>query len=236
MGISAQLDHFPIASATLLQERSLLTRREDKFVLPIDLLSQFLPAMVGDYQVVRCGSLGLVDYETLYLDSDDQYLYQMRETGVRQKVRLRRYTQRQVCYLEVKSKTTDGIRSKERTKHEYACNELSLGDRDFVRTHIRGIDMLPSSVSLTPQVVVRYQRITFLRTRRTERMTLDLGLHYLHEGGVTHLDDVVVEVKRPPVHEPSVAVDWLYDHGVAASAFSKYKTGLSLRGNTAQGV
>ncbi len=232
------LDHFQVASIALLQERSLLTRKEDKFLLPIGLVAQFLPAMTGDYQLLVSGYSGIVNYETLYFDSDEQHLFKTRRgSGLRQKVRLRRYIQRAICYLEVKSKTADGIRSKERMEHDYACNELSRGDQDFLRTHVQGIAELPNSASLRPQVVVGYQRITFLCTQRMERLTLDLGLHYHNDGEVKYLDDViVVEVKRPPAHEPSVAANWLYDHGIAASAFSKYKTGLSLRANTAKSV
>lgn len=229
ISLDRALPSFQLATIEQLQSRALLTRFEDKFILPVALLSEFLVDMALHYlRIPLSSSCEMEDYETVYFDTQDMQLYRhgQRVPSQRQKVRLRRYRQRRCCFLEVKSKDNKGTTRKVRTVHDYCDDSLTLSDREFVHQQL----FVPKP-ELFPQATVRYKRLSCLSTVSMERITVDCSLQYLQAMGSMNLSGaVIVESKRSDRTQPSFAQSWLQEHGIFPSVFSKFKTGLWLRG------
>ncbi len=223
-----QLQSFEVASCAMLIKRGLLHRSEDKFILATEDLEAFLKVMASSYQIILSAGERLTQYGTTYLDTDDLGIYRYGTTNtLRQKVRLRRYPQRNLCFLEVKSKRPDGSSSKVRLKRPMESVELQPEEHQFIQSHLSHYEPL-----LSPQVVVQYCRISFLSKASMERMTVDFNIRYSHNRRVSHLgSSVVIEVKRPPSKPTSIAYDWLHKNGLSPAAFSKFKFGLWLQGH-----
>lgn len=222
------LSQFSTASDLLLRKRSLLSRREDKFILSLEALPSFLAAMPSHYHVLRAAGEAGLTYETLYLDSDDLPLLELGHAlSARSKIRIRRYPSRGLCYLEVKSRDISGLTTKHRLLRGNCAPVLETRDWNFIRTHVPQV-----RDDIRPQVCVRYRRLSFLSLLSQERLTVDLQLHYWEDDREEWLQEAaVVEVKRPPNGAPSQAIRWLAKNQIAVSQFSKYRTGLWLRGH-----
>jgi len=228
--MSASLAHFTKASQQLLRTRELLTRCEEKFILPLSEVADFLALMPTHYHVLPIGrSVRAEDYETLYFDSSELQLYRRGlQHKPAHKVRLRRYGFRKLSFLEVKTKGIDGNTSKVRRVHDHHSTSLSESDLRFVHNNTNG-----RQLQLSPQVVVQYKRMTFLSVSSMERMTIDFGIRYLQNVGTLSLQGaVVIEIKRTNTGQHSAAECWLRDNQICSSPFSKFKAGLFLRGET----
>ncbi len=227
--MSAPLAHFTDASQRLIQARKLLTRREEKYILPLSDVTDFLALMPTHYHMLAVGrSVRAEDYETLYFDSSDLRLYHRGLADrAAHKVRLRRYGFRRLSFLEVKTKDGNGDTSKVRRAHDYLSKSLCKTDLQFIDNNIGG-----PRLQLSPQVVVQYQRMTFFSVSSMERMTIDFGIRYMQDVGALSLRGaVVIEIKRTGTEQHSAAECWLRDKNIPKSRFSKFKAGLLLRGD-----
>ncbi|MBL4633596.1 MAG: VTC domain-containing protein [Kofleriaceae bacterium] len=226
--MSASVLHFTKASPQLLRTRDLLTRREEKFVLPLSAVPEFLSLMSTNYHLLAIGqSIPAEDYETVYFDSSDLQLYRRGlQTPPIHKVRLRRYGHRRLSFLEVKTKEENGDTSKVRMSHDYLSNTLRDIDLHFIYNAIGACHF-----QLSPQIIVQYKRMTFLSVASMERMTIDFSIRYLQDMRAISLQDsVVIEIKRTDTEQHSAAECWLRDKNIRKSPFSKFTAGLLLRG------
>ncbi len=226
--MSAPLVHFTNASQRLIQARELLTRCEEKYILPLSDVADFLALMPTHYHMLAIEkSVRAEDYETLYFDSPDLHLYHRGlADSLAHKVRLRRYGFRRLSFLEVKTKDRAGDTSKVRRAHDYLSNSLCNTDLQFIHNTIGG-----QRLQLSPQVVVQYKRMTFFSVSSMERMTIDFGIRYMQDLGALSLRGaVVIEIKRTNTEQHSAAECWLRDKNIGKSPFSKFKMGLLLRG------
>lgn len=222
---------FESASPTLLRSRTLLSRIEHTYLVPLHTASAFLAAIEDDYCVLRtpynARPCEAMPYETVYYDSQELSLYQLGHMpqATDRKVRIRKYPARGLSFLEVKSTSPEGRTTKERRLRPMSAAAISSDELGFLNAH------LPAQVPrLCRQVSVRYERSTLLARRVEERITLDVGLRYEHGAQSTQLQDMaIVEVKQLPAAEPSRAHQWLIRASNHPGGFSKYQTGLWLR-------
>lgn len=219
------LGQLDVATAALLSERSLLRRVDSKFVVPRSRIFDLLDAFRGDFSVVLSDGSPSASYETLYYDTPELALYHAHRRGrrPRSKVRVRHYAERDVCFLEVKTKDRYDVTDKQRVAHDSRQFGLTDSDRGMLATAIG------THEPLVPQIWVDFHRVTLVGVASEERVTLDLGLAFAMDDRETAFDDVVIaELKQPRFSLRSPGMHAFRELGVRPFRVSKYCVGVSL--------
>lgn len=223
------LEGFEPASLELLDERSLMRRADSKFVLRDDDLITLLPALRPHYKLLLANGNALARYETLYFDTDDLRCFHDHRRGSRPrfKVRMRHYKDRDLTFLEVKTKRSDYLTDKQRRPHQTGT-DLSDDDLRFISEWCD----VPTE-SLREQVWTNFRRITLVGDDTAERITIDTQLELVDGTRREELPGVVImEVKQAPFNVRTPAMRALRDAGKRRVSASKYCTAnVLLRGN-----
>ena len=156
----------------LVAERELHERADSKYVLTPGEAAALVGALADGYAVLRAGEGPVARYRTLYYDTPELDSFHAHRRGyrVRHKVRVRHYADRQVSYLEVKTRRNDLHTAKFRRERAYGDEMLDADDQAFV-TSQTGI-----ARAVQPQAGTRFRRITLLGLRDNERITVDVEL------------------------------------------------------------
>lgn len=204
----------------------LLNRVDTKFVTTTDGLEKLLQMAAGSYFIQEIEGKKMMPYTTLYFDTlaCDMYSRHQRGCKTRQKIRVRRYENSGVNFLEVKRKNNKGRTDKKRIQvPEYTP------DLDNYREFLSEKSWYGQAV-LKPKLSNAFRRITLVNNAMTERLTIDLELRFHNEETGRDYDMgplVVVEVKRDGLtHSP--VLDMLKELRIKQSGFSKYCIGMSL--------
>lgn len=154
----------------------LMNRIDTKFVTTLDMLEQLLRMAEPDYRVLVTESGRISPYDSVYYDTADKAMYMMHHNGmlVRTKVRTRTYAGAGQSFLEVKRKNNHRRTKKKR---------MAIADADGWMSDPKAAAFLmeksgyqPSSLS--PALRTMFSRITLVNKRMTERLTIDMGLHF----------------------------------------------------------
>ena len=226
-GLDAIVSRFELASPSMLGDRRLLRRVDTKFFLPTGALVWILNSVARDYRILAQQGQDervLARYRTIYLDTPDLRCFHDHRCGrlPRQKVRLRRYLDRDETYFEIKSKQVNGQTNKYRLALEGPDAELGDQARRLVALHTS----LPFD-ALEPTMVVDYHRMTLLAIHDLERVTIDVGLDFRGSSPGFNFDHVaIVEVKQPALCRQTPIMQALRTHRVYPSGGSKYCTAM----------
>ncbi len=191
-GRSALAD-FEVATEDLLQARALQKRVDTKFLLPRGDLPALFERLKPKFAVVLSSGSTVAHYETLYYDIDEKGFYRdhLRGRRPRVKVRVRRYVERGVCFLELKKKDKYGVISKFRRPRGYESLALDDADRAWL------VEQLGADVQPTPSLRIDFPRATLVGRDSHERLTVDLGVHFSMYGAGVSLDVIgFVELKQ----------------------------------------
>lgn len=222
------LNSFVTVSLEELSRVSLLHRVDSKYLLPGAKVEPFLKSLNFKYRVLTIADNTLFSYRTLYYDTDRYRFFHEHHNGKagRYKVRSREYVTGGLYFDEVKLKTNKGKTFKYRQKRGTFSQTL---DPDFTSFVAR---FLPSEVdSLVPRITVYYDRVTFVDTAFSERMTVDTNVRFEFNGTITHLGDVgIVELKQDRGNLSSPARLHLRDMRIKQTGCSKYCVGLVMSG------
>lgn len=221
----AALERSPWAVPALVAERGMQRRAEVKFVMPEDDATALVRVLAPDYALLPAGSALIATYRSLYFDTAELDLFHAHRRGrrVRQKVRIRHYPDRELSFLEVKTRTTEDQTVKARRERLYGDSVLHPDDREFVRA------ACPVAGHLEPQVWVTYRRITLLGIQAEERVTVDFDVQVLGTAGGGRLKDVaVIEVKQARSNRASAAMMALRRGGWHPRWVSKYCAAIAL--------
>lgn len=216
-------------SITLDEMKSirLMDRIDSKYVAPVSLLPELLKRMTPYFRVQTQNGIILADYSTQYLDTKDLQMYQMHQNGKlnRQKVRIRSYVDNAHSYLEIKNKNNKGRTSKIRVQVPVA-SVASVYDLSNEITFLQENSLFPVE-TLVPSLSNRFNRITCVNNRKTERITIDLGLTFRNEitGKETCFDDLVILELKQDGWQHSDFRDILLDLRIKQTPFSKYCMG-----------
>jgi hypothetical protein len=231
--LSSALDGFAEASLDLLRARLLLDRVDRKYLLSMSLLSEVLAAIAGEYRLLPAAGAAAATYRTHYFDTADHRLYQDHRRGrvPRQKVRVRHHLDRQLTFLEVKSRR--GTRStKARLPRPFGCDALDQDAHEFLAGHVA----FPPA-GLAPAVTNEFRRATLLGQAVDERVTIDCDLELTAGPRSETLPGLVIlEVKQGRYSNKTPAVSALRRLHVREHAISKYCLALArlspVRSNT----
>ncbi len=223
--LAAVLSRYDDAPVSLLRQRDLLDRVDRKFPTTTEVVSRLLEELSGDYQIVLAGGKAWAHYETCYFDTPELFSFRehLRGRRPRFKVRIRHHVERQVSFLEMKRKRSNGKTEKARTTREFRNSVLSGADMAFLRDHC------PLPVEGFEQAVwTNFQRATLVGVDTNERMTIDLGLRFERNGLVKPAQRLaIVELKQPRRSQATPAARLLRELRVQESSLSKYCSGVA---------
>lgn len=204
----------------------LMNRVDTKFVTTMPQLVKLLKMAQGEYFIQEIDGKLASAYTTLYYDTPAFDMYITHHNGClgRQKVRVRRYLDSGLTFLEVKNKNNHRRTRKKRI----AIDDFNIaGDekRQFL-TPLCWYDV----TTLKPALRNWFNRITLVNKGKTERVTIDTDLRYhnLATGDDYALEQaVIIELKRDGnVMSPLLAM--LRDLRIQPHGFSKYCIGTAL--------
>ena len=224
------LNGFCTISLENMKSVRLMNRIDTKYLTDIDTLYSIM-SMAKDYYLVQSVESNLIaNYSTCYFDTmnHDMYLQHHNGRAVRTKIRIRKYVDSDIMFLEIKKKNNKGRTDKNRIetdnwKLDDECKYKFINDNTSYKVE-----------SLKPQLQNRFQRITLVNKDMSERLTIDTMINF--HNVVTENDYdmgklVVVEVKRGRFgFSPIKSI--LNKYRVFQSGFSKYCIGSSLTDNT----
>ena len=199
----------------------LMNRVDTKFVLGRGLFNQILPELIEGYRSLEVSGTRMSAYNTLYFDTEKYkfYLDHHNGSGNRYKVRIRKYVESDLLFLEVKNKFK-GRTNKKRIAIGSFEETLSLGSK----TYVDGV--IGEEYDLESKLWNTFDRITLVNKTEKERLTIDINLAF--EMGnksekFNHL--VVAELKQERINRQSLFFKVMKKNGIRRNGFSKYCVG-----------
>lgn len=190
----------PISLAELNAKAEMLQRRDNKYVVRGAVLREAMAELARHFDVLEIDGRREFTYETCYFDDEARTSYFDHHRGRRKrcKVRVRRYVDAGLCFVEIKLKDRRGLTVKKRLK--YAPEKFGTLDEAawaHIRTAYRGLYGQAFGLALQPVLEMRYRRVTLVAKRGEERMTIDCGLLYRDGEGRHQVDEdlFIVETK-----------------------------------------
>ena len=193
-GESLALEAFELASAELLAARALQRRVDAKFVVPRSTLPELLALLAPHFHIVTSNGSRRATYETLYFDTADFSFFHAHRRGrrPRHKVRVRHYVERDVCYLETKTKDAHGVTTKHRFPRPSRAFDIAPADVEAIEGAIGATE------PLRPVLDLVFPRVTLVGTAYNERLTIDLGISARAAGTEMAVPDAsIIEIKQP---------------------------------------
>ncbi len=190
----------PISLEALNGKAAMLSRIDNKYVLDKAALAAVMPELIKHFEVLEIGGQRGFTYKTRYFDTSEHKAYYEHHQGLRKgfKVRVRRYVDAGLCYLELKVKGQRGMTEKHRMPYDAAdLGGLTAVAKEFVSTIYSGHYGKEFNYDLQRGLDIRYRRITLVAKKGGERMTIDTDLRFCFAGQKLELgtDRFIVETK-----------------------------------------
>lgn len=179
----AWLEHgfAPISLQALNGKAAMLERLDNKYVVDGSVLRHAAGDLARAFDMLEIDGLRAFTYETCYFDDVERRSYFDHHQGRRQraKIRIRRYVEAGLCFLEVKLKDKRGITIKKRLDRDPATfGTLDDAALAYVDTVYRAQYGMPFPHALSRVIDMRYRRMTLVAKQAGERMTIDSGLKF----------------------------------------------------------
>lgn len=225
---------FDIAATALIEARSLQQRVDRKYLLASNALEPLVAGLRPAYCLLHAGEQGWARYQSIYLDTPDRTLYHAHRCGrrPRYKIRIRHHLDRQLSFLEIKSKTNSGRTVKRRCALPYGQDHLGAAEQQFIDTCVP-----TDGVRLMPCVSISFLRLTLIGRELNERLTFDRDVTFAGGPREEHFSQVVIaEVKQAEYSNHLGAVPALRNIHAREVAFSKYCVGTILVASVAGNI
>ena len=199
----------------------LLNRTDTKFVFNLNTLELFLESCSKDYKILTIKNKNIASYKTLYFDTKDFefYNHHHNQKGNRFKVRIRKYVDSSLCFLEIKNKIK-GRTIKTRTLINDFEEQLSSESIDFIQKVVQNKNPLQMKIWNS------FDRITLTNEKRKERLTIDINLSFELGEEKKQLKNIVIcELKQERVNIQSPAYIKLKKLQIRPARISKYCIG-----------
>lgn len=181
----------PISLKQLNAKADMLQRRDNKYVVRAGVLRQAMAELAKHFDILEIEGERDFTYDTCYFDDADHGGYFEHHQGrrIRCKVRMRKYVDAGLCFVEVKLKHRRGMTIKERLQRPVEMyGTMDAEARDFVATCYRNLYGREFGRALQPALEMRYQRVTLVAKEGGERMTVDIGLRFKGSTGLRNVD------------------------------------------------
>lgn len=220
------MQNFNSISLSEMDTVKLMNRIDTKYVLSRELLPAILERINKDYSILEIDGERVFQYNSLYYDTDANYMYLAHHNGKlnRFKIRFRNYVASELCFLEIKYKFKGSRTIKHRTKIKAIETDLSDRSIEFINKYTPFKEN-----KLEPKIYTNFSRMTLVSKELTERVTIDLDLNFKFNGDAKKLDNtVIIELKRDGNSRSSNLVDALNHFRIFPQGFSKYCIGRAL--------
>ena len=173
---------------------------DNKYIVKHDKLNAVTPELSEHFDILQIEGISAFTYDTRYFDDLQRNAYHEHHQGIRKgfKVRVRRYSDAGLCFLEVKVKGRRGATEKFRQAYDPEMLEgLTPDARAFAEaTYSQQYDK-PFNYQLLPSLDIRYRRITLVARAGGERVTIDTDLKFMTDSGTlaTGTDVFIIETK-----------------------------------------
>jgi hypothetical protein len=221
----------PISLKALEAKAGMLERIDNKYVVRADVLRHAAPQLAKHFDVLEIEGCRSFTYDTCYFDDADCRCYfdHHQSRNRRIKVRMRRYLEAGLCFVEVKLKDRRGMTIKKRLR--VAADAFGvIDDRAdaFVREVYRGLYGRAFTPEISRNLDMRYQRMTLVAKDGGERMTLDNRLCFKMDGEERHVDGSLFVIEAKSAKGNGIADKILRRlHQHPTKHVSKYCTGLA---------
>ncbi len=230
----------PISLQALNRKAAMLERLDNKYVVQAPALQAALPDLAAVFDVLEIDGRRSFTYDTCYFDDPERSSFHHHHQGRRQriKVRVRRYVEAALCFVEVKLKDKRGSTVKKRLP----CDPAQYGTLDAAAlAHVEQAHQAlygrPYERPLEPVLHMSYRRITLVARKGGERMTIDTGIGFYgsqrddSQGPQQHTGRQVFIVETKSAHGHGIADTILRrQHQHPTNGCSKYCVGMSLTG------
>lgn len=221
-------DRMPPISLEEMDAIRLMNRVDTKYVTNGDKLVAVLEdAAAAGYRICEIEGKRISGYNSLYYDTDGLQMYLAHHNGrkTRQKVRVRTYEVNGETYLEIKRKQNNGRTKKKRVRMDPDCFSRLADDAAAVQ-FLHTYSWFKVS-ELSPALTTEFNRITLVNPGRTERLTIDMQLHFTNyrNGREAGLGDAVIIELKQDGRIPSQMRNILLQHRIHPLRISKYCIG-----------
>lgn len=210
----------------------MLERLDNKYVVDAVVLQHAVPDLARHFDMLDIGGRRAFTYETCYFDTADRRSYFDHHQGRRRrvKVRIRKYTDVGLCFVEVKLKDKRGITVKRRLPYDAAkFGILDSAALAYIRQVYREQYGEDFRHRLSRVLDMRYVRMTLVAKSGGERMTVDSRLRFSSPSSSQAIADdrFIVETKSANANGTADRIlRALHQHPTPHC--SKYCTGVAL--------
>jgi hypothetical protein len=209
---------------------AMLQRLDNKYIVDAEVLERALPVLTRHFDMLEIGGLRAFSYENCYFDGPllQSYFDHHQGRRKRSKVRMRKYTDTGLCFVEIKLKDKRGVTVKRRVP----CDAVDFGSwnqaaQDHVNAAYREMYQNDFPHALGRTIDTNYTRMTLVAKQGGERLTIDSGLHFLADGRSRVIDERFFILETKSANGNGLAdriLRSLHQHPVKHC--SKYCTGL----------
>jgi hypothetical protein len=170
----------PISLDALNAKAEMLTRLDNKYIVPGPRLQPAISAFAALFDVLEISGKRAFSYSTRYFDDVEKrgYYDHLQRRRKRCKVRVRDYLDAGFSYLEIKLKEKRSMTVKHRLSVANQLVALNGACMQFVDDRYHDCYDASFAKQLDPAMIVDYERITLVAKHGGERMTIDTGLTF----------------------------------------------------------
>jgi hypothetical protein len=217
---------FQRVSLADLDKVKLMNRTDLKFCLHIEKLPAVLDAIQSEYLLLEINGETIFNYDNTYFDTTDNQMFICHQNGKsnRFKIRMRKYVESDLNFLEIKLKNNKGRTIKERVVKQEFVPEFTDGELTFM-DKVSPFDGL----QLEPKIKNHFSRFTLVNNQFTERVTVDMAPSFQNPDNKITLNNlVIIEIKQSKSSDPAMITRVLQAMKIRKQGFSKYCIGRSL--------
>jgi hypothetical protein len=215
------LQSFETISLPEMEHVKLMNRVDTKFAFTVSALNTLLPLLSDLYYVLKVEETTVPHYESLYFDDERFSFFKDHHNGKgnRFKVRIRKYVESNLFFLEVKHKIK-GRTDKKRIETDQFNEVLSESDLAFVQNELQ------ANKNLVPIMWNSFQRITLVSKTEKERLTFDFNIAFEKDGLTKSFKQLVIsELKQEELNRNSAFYQLMKQHQIRPYRLSKYCLG-----------
>jgi hypothetical protein len=218
----------PFDKVTLpdLDKVQLMNRTDKKFCLHISQLPALLEAIRNDYSLLEIQGRTLFNYDNTYFDTPDNQMFLSHHNGksIRVKIRIRRYVDSDLNFLEIKLKNNKGWTLKERIEKQEFKPLFTFEEKNFLE---QGTPY--TWLQLQPKIRSFFHRFTLVNHQFTERVTIDIFPGFSNPDKEITLNKlVIIEIKQDKLSKESMISNELMKQRIKGQGISKYCVGRAL--------
>lgn len=219
--IKELLDPFEPITLQEMDRVKLMNRMDTKFAFRFSDLNTLLPLLTLNYRVLTIEGTNTPHYESLYFDDERFSFFRDHHNGKgdRFKVRIRKYVESNLFFLEIKHKIK-GRTDKKRIVTDQFNEVLPESDLAFVHKELQ------ANKNLVPTMWNSFQRITLVSKTENERLTLDFNILFEKDGVKKSFKQLVIaELKQEDLNRNSVFYQLMKGQRIRPYRLSKYCLG-----------